>query len=88
VQIRDFSSESIAIESPVQVAVNTPIELEFPVGDQTFALRGRVVRTDRLPTLGTGPNYLLAVQLGWHTPGERLQMADFLHAIRRNVRAA
>jgi len=88
VQIRDFSSESIAIESAVQVAVNTPIELEFPLGDQTFPLRGRVVRTDRLPTVGTGPNYLMAVELAWHTPVERLQIAGFLHAIRKGVKAA
>jgi hypothetical protein len=88
VQIRDFSSESIAVESPVQVCVHKAIELEFPVGDQTFTLRGMVVRTDRLPTVGTGPIYLLAVQLSWHTPPERLQIAGFLHAIRRFVRAA
>lgn len=88
VQIRDFSSESIAVESPVQVGANTLIELDFPVGDQTFSLRGMVVRTDRLPSVATGPTYLMAVELAWHTPPERLQIAGFLHAIRRFVRAA
>ena len=87
VQIRDFSSESIAVESTIQVTVGKPVVLELPMSDQTFSLHGVVVRTDRLPALGrTGPNYLLVVELAWHTVPERLQIAGFLNAIRRSNR--
>ena len=64
------------------------MELDFSVDAQTFSLRGTVIRTDRLPSIGTGPVYLMAVELAWHTPAERLQIAGFLHAIRRVTRAA
>ena len=87
-RIRDFSSESIAVESAVQVAVGQPIELQFPVGGQTFTLAGVVTRTDRLPPLAGMPNFLIAVEAAWHTPVERLHIAGFLNAIRRSVRAA
>ena len=70
------------------MGVSKPIELEFPVGDQTFTLRGTVVRTDRLPPVGTRPNYLIAIEVAWYTAIERLQIAGFLNAIRRSVRAA
>ena len=86
VRIRDFSSQSLAIESTVLVGVRKPIELEFPVGDQTFQLRGMVVRTDRLPSSETSANYLMAIELAWHTPSERLHIAGFLNAIRKSVR--
>ena len=88
VQIRDFSSESIAVESTIQVTVGKPVVLEFPMADQTFSLHGIVVRTDRLPAVGTGPNYLLVVELAWHTVPERMQIAGFLNAVRRSNRTA
>jgi hypothetical protein len=88
IQIRDFSSESIAVESTIQVTVGKPVVLELPMADQTFSLHGIVVRTDRLPAVGTGPNYLLVVELAWHTVPERLQIAGFLSAIRRSNRTA
>jgi len=88
IQIRDFSSESIAVESTIQVTVGKPVVLELPMADQTFSLHGIVLRTDRLPAMGTGPNYLLVVELAWHTVPERLQIAGFLNAIRRSNRTA
>ena len=88
IQIRDFSSESIAVESTIQVTVGKPVVLELPMADQAFSLHGIVLRTDRLPAMGTGPNYLLVVELAWHTVPERLQIAGFLNAIRRSNRTA
>jgi len=88
VKIRDFSTEALALESSVQVATGKAVELEFPIGDQPFGLRGMVVRTDRLPSVAGVPNYLMVVALAWYTPVERLHIAAFLNAIRKSVRAA
>jgi hypothetical protein len=88
VRIRDFSSQSIAVESPVHVGPGRPIALDFPVADQTFTLRGTVVRTDRLPPDNGRVNHLIVVEVAWYTAIERLQIAGFLNAIRRSVRAA
>jgi hypothetical protein len=86
VQIRDFSTEALAIESPTQVFVGKPIELDFPVGDQTFTLRGTVVRSERVPSVGGAPTYMMVVQLGWHSISDRLQVAGFLATIRKSTR--
>jgi hypothetical protein len=87
VQIRDFSSESLAIESPTQASVRKPIELDFPMGDHTFVLRGAVVRSERVPSVGCGPTYLTVVQLGWSSTSDRLQLAGFLATIRKSTRS-
>ena len=86
VNVRDFSSESLAIESPTQVFVGKPIELDFPMGDQTFTVRGRVLRSERVPTLGGVGTYLTVVQLGWGSTSDRLQVAGFLATIRKSAR--
>ena len=87
VQIRDFSSESVAIELPTQAFARKPIELDFPLGDHTFTLRGTVVRSERVPSVCGAPTYLTVVQLGWNSTSDRLQLAGFLATIRKSTRS-
>ena len=86
VRIRDFSLEALAVETAAQHVVGQPLDLEFRFGEQTLILRGTVIRTDRLPAVEGVQQYLTVVQLAWHTPPERVELAGFLSLIRKSVR--
>lgn len=76
----------MAVETAAQHTVGQPLELEFRLGDLTLILRGTVIRTDRVPAVEGAQQYLTVVQLVWHTPPQRVELAGFLSLIRKSVR--